>query len=246
MASLLFKILIGLFRKPEPARGKWRKRLVDQGQLDGISLDRCQFPGGCRGICCGKGARMPKAEGERIARFVQAHPEHFRHLQRVAQPLVPLDALGKPWLCTTEIVTPSGLGKKGLYRAATAGETVTRQDNAGSMCVFTLADGRCSLQVAAEALGFHKWEFKPMTCWLFPLKSVMVEEKHGCRYYRLDYVGASEQKLADYPCSRLDPAGSSAQGLLREEIDYFRKEFIGERTDGAPASPDAGRYSDIY
>lgn len=247
---MLLRILGHIFRKPvraaEPVAGTWRKRYVDQRQLDGIRLMSCQVAGRCNNACCSKGASMPKVEAERIAGFVAAHPQHFLHLRRVTQPLVPLDALGMPGQCQTEIVTPDGDGKNGLYRALLAGENIGPQDNAGSMCVFILADGRCSLQAAATALGFHKWEFKPTVCWLFPLKSVMVKQQDGCRQYRLDHAGTVERKHANYPCSRPAPEGLPAQDVLEEEIAYFRKEFIGERDDELPPGPATGRYSRLY
>ena len=107
---MLFRILANIFRKParasEPVAGTWRKRYVDQRQLDGIRLMSCQVAGRCNNACCSKGASMPKVEAARIAGFVAAHPQHFPHLRRVAQPLVPLDALGMPGPCQTEVVFP--------------------------------------------------------------------------------------------------------------------------------------------
>lgn len=249
MASLLVRLLGGIFRRGRPqdhAAPKWRKQLVDQGQLDEIRPSTCQVVGGCHGVCCGKGVSMPKVEAERIAQFVEAHAEHFPHLKRVAQPLVSLAALGKPRQCQTEIVTPDGLGKNGLYHALLAGANVGPADNAGSMCVFALPDGRCSLQVTAVELGFHKWEYKPTVCWLFPLKSVMFKEEGDCRYYRLDYAGHAEPKHANYPCSRLDPGASPAREVLSEEIEYYRREFIGEGDDAMPPGYAKGRYANIY
>jgi len=250
MASLLFRVLAGIFGKARgpaaPVDGRWAKRFRDQGQLDAIRLNRCELGKGCTAACCAKGASMPAREAERIAKFVKAHPGHFRHAMRVDRPIVPLDTLGKPGLWQTEVVTPAGVGKRGLYRAVFEGRSITTKDNAGSACVFLLPDCRCSLQVAAEKLGLHKWEYKPIVCWLFPLKSIIVEEKNGCRYYGLVHAGSVESQHAGYPCSRVDPAGRPARELLKEEIDYYRKEFIGEREGGSAPGPGAGKYDDIY
>lgn len=247
MASLLARILTGIFtRKRATVTGATvlRKRLVDEGQLAEIRLSPCSIEGGCRAACCTKGVSMVRSEAERITEFVAAHPGHFAHLKRVGRAIVPLDTLGKPGLSQTEVVTPRGIGRKGLYRAALEGQRVTPQDNAGSMCVFALPDARCSLQVAAVSLGLHKWEFKPMSCWLFPLASVVVEDKDGCRYYRLDHAGAVNEKYGEYRCSRLDPAGRPAAELLSEEIEYYRTEFIGAQSAGADSA--GGRYAKVY
>ncbi len=36
-------------------------------------------------------------------------------------------------------------------------------------CVFLTREGKCSLQIAAESAGLHKWSLKPTPCWLYPL-----------------------------------------------------------------------------
>ena len=226
-------MLAGIFgkRAPAPAARAVRRHFVDEGQLDTVLLRNCDSRGGCRAECCSKGVRMIKAEGERIAQFVAENPQHFAHLKRIPQALVPLDSLGTPGHVQTEVVTPEGLGQAGLYQALLVGASVTAADNAGSMCVFALPDYRCSLQVAATARGLHKWAYKPTVCWLFPLTSTMIDEKDGCRSYRLDYAGHAQPKHAHYPCSHLEPAGLPAAAEFAAEIDYFRKTFIGESED---------------
>lgn len=37
------------------------------------------------------------------------------------------------------------------------------------VCVFSMADGSCALQNASVALGRHKWYYKPVNCWKYPL-----------------------------------------------------------------------------
>jgi len=235
MASLLIRMLAGIFGKRvrAPAAAAVTRKLVDEGQLDTILLRNCDSRGGCRAECCSKGVRMIKAEGDRIAQFIAENPQHFAHLKRIPQPLVPLDSLGTAGHVQTEVVTPGGVGRAGLYQALLAGANVTAAENPGSMCVFALPDYRCSLQVAATARGLHKWAYKPTMCWLFPLTSTMIGEKDGCRSYRLDYAGHAQPKHAHYPCSRLEPAGLPASAEFKAEIDYFRKSFI-ERSDETP------------
>ncbi len=41
--------------------------------------------------------------------------------------------------------------------------------NGNEQCIFKDSNNFCSLQVAAENLGFHKWDLKPTHCILYPL-----------------------------------------------------------------------------
>jgi len=43
------------------------------------------------------------------------------------------------------------------------------EHSGGTACVFWLPDGKCALQVAADANGLHPWRFKPFYCILHPL-----------------------------------------------------------------------------
>jgi len=36
-------------------------------------------------------------------------------------------------------------------------------------CIFLLKDGTCALQRISECLGPHKWFYKPINCWKYPL-----------------------------------------------------------------------------
>ncbi|MGA2111541.1 MAG: DUF3109 family protein [Anaerolineales bacterium] len=40
---------------------------------------------------------------------------------------------------------------------------------AGTECIFLRRDYRCALQLAGEALGQHRWRFKPFYCLMHPL-----------------------------------------------------------------------------
>ena len=202
-----------------------RARVVVSSQLRELRLRSCASASECRAACCARGVRIDKAEAEGLAAIVRAHPEHFRHLADPDHALVPLDFLGTPHLWHTEVVTPGGVGRDGLYRALAAGKTVTVPDQAGGMCVFAFPDGRCSLQVAAVALGRHKWEYKPTACWLFPLRYTTKTSAGGARSYELDWIGSVQEKQANYQCARSAPDGAPAETVLKEEIEYFAAKF---------------------
>ena len=194
-------------------------------QLRDLRLHSCEAISDCGAACCSKGVRVDKPEADRISAFVCEHPDYFRHLEDPEHAFVPPDAFGYPHLRQTEIVTPGGVGRRGLYRARALGEAITAADNEGAMCVFAFPDGRCSLQVASRALGYHKWEHKPTPCWLFPLKCTAKTREDGTRSYQLDWIGSAQDKLAHYPCARRDPDGFPALAVLREELEHFTARF---------------------
>jgi hypothetical protein len=181
----------------------------------------------CRGTCCRRGVQMLEGDAARIIAFVESHPTHFELLRRVAAPLFKTEVAEGTYAYSTEVVTPDGPGKAGVYHAERAGSTVSDEQRRQGCCVFRYPDGRCSLQVAAVALGYHKWAFKPRPCWLFPLRVDYAGERDGTRQYRLKYAG-DHPDYADYPCSRLDPNGLPAEQALAEELAYFRERFAQE------------------
>lgn len=222
MLARLIKELLGRLRSGGGSRAA---RVATSDALRQLRLRSCASPGECRAACCSKGVRIDKPEAERLADFVRAHPEHFRHLADPAHALVPLDFLGTPHLWHTEVVTPDGVGRGGLYRAIAAGATVTAADQENGMCAFALPDYRCSFQLASVALGRHKWEYKPTACWLFPLRYTTKTGAGGARVYELDWIGSVQEKQARYPCARPAPDGAPAEAVLKEEIDHFAAKF---------------------
>lgn len=106
----------------------------------------------CEGICCSDGAFLQPAEVRKIRRVVAKHPGHFAHL--------PEDFIvAGEWHGNTG---PKTNVRPHRYRDKPAHLAATR-------CVMADDEGKCSLQTLAVGLGRHKWTFKPMGCWLYPL-----------------------------------------------------------------------------
>jgi hypothetical protein len=223
---MLARVIADLLKRlRKAASGRGRATIAVSSELREVRLRSCSVIGDCGGACCARGVRIDKPEAERLAAFVREHPDHFRHLADPEHALVPLDVLGTPHLWHTEVVTPGGVGRDGLYRAITTGATVAAADQEGGHCVFKLPDGRCSFQVAAVALGHHKWEYKPTACWLFPLRYTTKMGESGVSSYQIDWIGSVQEKLAQYPCSRRTLEGAPADVVLKEEIEYFIAKF---------------------
>lgn len=222
LMRLLSSVLHGR-RKPAASV----RSVVDEDELAGMRFHVCTNLADCGGTCCRRGVQMLESDATRIIAFVERHPEHFALLRRVEAPLFKFEVVAGVQAFYTEVVTPDGPGKAGVYRAERAGLTVTDAERKQGSCVFRYPDGRCSLQVAAVALGHHKWAFKPKPCWLFPLRVGFAGERDRMRHYRLEYAG-DHPDFADYPCARLDPNGLPAGEALAEEMAYFRETFPQE------------------
>jgi hypothetical protein len=81
---------------------------------------------------------------------------------------------------------------------------------ANTRCGFAEADGKCGLQTLAVKLGKHKWAFKPMGCWLFPLESENGKLVPPPRTHREDpnNLGKRYPGFTTYtPCGQHDARG---------------------------------------
>ena len=106
----------------------------------------------CEGICCSDGAFLQPEEERMIHRLVKKHPEHFA-------------CLPEQYINDSEWE-----GNVGRKTETYSFQYQQKPDHfADTRCVFSEADGKCSLQTLAVKLGKHKWAYKPMGCWLFPL-----------------------------------------------------------------------------
>ena len=163
----------------------------------------------CEGICCSDGAYLRPEEERRDHREVNKYREHFDHLPRdyVIDP-GPDDPPGRK----TQ-VRPHTYSNKPKHFASTR-------------CVFTEADGKCSLQTLALAHGKHKWAYKPAGCWLFPLYSNDQGKIVAPPRLKRDdphREGRAYPGFVTYtPCGEHDSRGKVWWHTLKEEIEYFK------------------------
>lgn len=180
---------------------KTTSRTDSAARLMPCDLDKCQ------GICCSDGAFLRPEEVRSIRKLVARHPDHFDHL--------PADFIIRgEWAGGAGMKTNV---RRFRYRSKPAHFKHTR-------CVFTESDGKCSLQTLAIKQGVHKWKYKPMGCWLFPLES----EEHGLvkppRSRREDpnNLGPEYPGFATFtPCGKHRPNGKVWWIALREEVRAY-------------------------
>lgn len=94
----------------------------------------------------------------------------------------------------------------------------------GLACFLLLDDGRCSLEVFARAHGLHRWHYKPMCCWTYPI----IVRRGGHPEFRLYSEVNDPYACPDYPgfvnatkCSATTPLGRPAREVLCEELSYM-------------------------
>ena len=78
-------------------------------------------------------------------------------------------------------------------------------------CVFSMDDGACSLERIAQKEGKHRWYYKPINCWKYPLRicddgSLSVYDKKANPHF---------------PCNRDNAEGLPASEALKEELQFF-------------------------
>jgi hypothetical protein len=163
----------------------------------------------CEGICCSDGAFLGEDEVKLIHKVVAKHPEHFAHLPKKY-------IVDGEWQGQTG---PQTNIRKHVYRNKP-------EHFANTRCVFTEADGKCSLQTLAVKQGVHKWKYKPMGCWLFPLMSDDKGLVAPPRTRRDDpnnlgkeYPGFSTIT----PCGKHSETGKVWWIALKEEVAEYRK-----------------------
>jgi hypothetical protein len=163
----------------------------------------------CQGICCSDGAFLRPEEVRRTHKLVAKYPEHFAQL--------PADyIIDEEWA--------HGVGKKTQVRKFRYRNKPAHFKH--TKCVFAEADGKCSFQTLAVKLGKHKWHFKPMGCWLFPLESDEKGLVSPPRTRRADpnNLGPEYPGFATYtPCGKHSEKGKVWWIALKEEVAAYKK-----------------------
>ena len=165
----------------------------------------------CEGICCSDGAFLQPAEVRTIRRVVAKHPEHFRHL--------PEDfIIAGEWYGNTG---PKTNVRPHKYRSKPDHFSSTR-------CVMADDEGKCSLQTLAVSLGRHKWVYKPMGCWLYPLglEDGKILAPPRTRRDDANNIGKEYPGFSTFtPCGQHDRKGKVWWITLKEELTEVRKKI---------------------
>lgn len=162
----------------------------------------------CEGICCSDGAFLQDDEEKLIHKLVKKYPAHFQHLPK--NYIIDGEWEGNTGRKTTVY--------KYRYKNKPAHFANTR-------CAFSEADGKCSLQTLAVKLNKHKWTFKPMGCWLYPLgaENGKLIAPPRTRTEDPNNLGKRYPGFSTFtPCGKHDVKGKVWWMALKEEVGHFK------------------------
>lgn len=179
------------------------------------ALQRCAL-GECKGACCVFGVWVDLGEMEDIMQHAALILPHMSEDARnPGEWFAPVE-----W---NDNRSPSG---KVIHTAVE-----NRPDHYGqTACIFCLSDGKCALQVAADANGFHPWRFKPFFCILHPLD---LDDKGRITLDSLENMmseAGSCVRPADAAQPLLDTFEPELRYLMGENIYAALKELAEENT----------------
>ena len=179
------------------------------------ALQRCAL-GERKGACCVFGVWVDLGEMEDI----------MQHAALIL-PHMPEDARNPgEWFAPVEWNDNRSPSGKVIHTAVE-----NRPDHYGqTACIFCLSDGKCALQVAADANGFHPWRFKPFFCILHPLD---LDDKGRITLDSLENMmseAGSCVRPADAAQPLLDTFEPELRYLMGENIYAALKELAEENT----------------
>lgn len=172
-----------------------------------LRLARCDLRS-CEAVCCYDGVYLLEGEESMLREVVAARPGVFD-------------------LPAEYIVDGVWRGEAGGQKTAVRPHRY-RPDSLPihfeqTRCVFTLSDGKCSLQVQATAEGIHPWAWKPRACWMHPLREGRddivpppVDQADDPDRIDNSYLGYTTFT----PCGRHAPEGEPWESVLHEELEY--------------------------
>jgi hypothetical protein len=164
----------------------------------------------CQGICCSDGAMLRPEEERLIHKLVKKFPEHFKDLPKTY-------IIDEEWA--------HGIGRKTEVRKFRYANKPAHFKH--TKCVFGDDEGKCILQTLAVKQGVHKWKYKPMGCWLFPLEG---DEKGlvappRTRREDTNNLGPEYPGFATFtPCGKHSEKGKVWWIALKEEVREYHRQ----------------------
>ena len=212
-------VLTGYPLSAKRLKEKLLKVVVDRDAFE-QKLNRCELST-CRGMCCYDGVYVEEDAASTIQKLTEEEANFFEglRLNLPAQVIVKGEWEGFSGLKTAVREHP--------FSAELLDYPVHFNDMS---CVFRLQDGRCSLQLLSVERGFHRWHFKPFSCWLHPIH---ISYRAGIPRINLYSRETDPNRLENYDgfvsktkCGAVRECGEKAHQVLREELEY-----LGEITD---------------
>lgn len=184
---------------------------LEKSEKYNTKLKACDIDS-CKGMCCYDGIYLMNGEEEYLKNIVKEFKEYFSFL--------PDDFIvDGNW---KNIVT----GRKTEVRKYNSVASDYPDHFEKTLCVFAKDDGKCSLQSLAYELNIHKWTFKPVGCWMFPLRlengkitPPPIYSKDDPDYFDESYPGYSTYTR----CGKYSEDGKPYEKSLNEEIEFIQE-----------------------
>jgi len=196
---------------PETERGlKNLVQRIDRESFERFRVVSCSdLFSRCHGICCSTKVAVTPEEADVISSVAKAGKDFFENNGiRLPKDLFKTDALSG-----RKVIAKRRRSLAELYRimqGLNSKEPLRIMLKFTRTCIFACADGACSLQRLSKEEGRHKWYYKPINCWKFPI-SIDQGRLAFCESYEATY----------FPCAMSKEKGHPAKEALREEIDFL-------------------------
>lgn len=176
---------------------------------DELRLNRCDL-GECEGMCCYDGVYLSDVEEQQLVDVVASS-------QELATRLPEEFVVDGFWRGVHA-------GRKTAIVAHTYQNSAVPEHFSQTRCVFALSDARCSLEVLAVERGQHRWAYKPLACWMHPLRikdgkpiPPPVSSADDPDRVNDDYPGYTTFTI----CGHHDETGLPWREALRPELVYW-------------------------
>lgn len=179
--------------------------------MDHPKLTRCDL-NVCQAMCCYDGVYLEEGEEGKLTEIIKQYPTYFKHLPD--EPFIDGEWQG--------VVS----GRKTATNPYTYTNEHFPTHFQQTRCVFATDEHLCSLQVASEKESEHPWDFKPKSCWMFPLREEKNQVQSPLGNHDKDPCDLGEEYpgYAKYvSCGKHTPDGDKWETTLKDEIDYHAK-----------------------
>jgi hypothetical protein len=166
----------------------------------------------CKGMCCYGGVAVDPDTAAALQALARDRAGDFRAMGLALPEVV---VAPTEWQGVTSNITAL---KPRAFRSLVPDFPAHFDETA---CVFLLDDARCGLQVLAEQDGAHPWTYKPVSCWLLPIKlwegAIRLFDAASDPFRFDGYDGF----VCRTHCGRDDPGGAPASQVLVAELTYL-------------------------
>ncbi len=188
---------------------------IDTPCLRGELVPACSFLAKhCSGMCCSLPVMVTQEEAGILTRLQKEKEPEFKNMGlRLAGPVVLSDAQNQHRYLTKKRRNFFQMNRIVNYLIFREKKSVLPDfkilSRFAQTCVFSLKDGACALQHLSEREGLHKWYYKPVNCWKFPLS---VENGR---------LTLPQRRHTHFPCDQ-DPGVPIREGL-KDELEFLGK-----------------------